>query len=209
MDTPQNLKLDNLFAALLDEAKKLSTFAEVKDWGIKAAAEIERVAGLLRALDLEIARQAQELERIKFEQTKKPLVGRLFGGASSEEKEVAQRIEAYRKSKTELAELSLQTQDLIDFTPASAEQQKNLQQDLRQRKREIQEKKREITTVIRSARPAAPKTTDNVFDAETLKRRKARYTKSNQVLPHETMDDATKRQIQQVEQDIAWAEKFH
>jgi hypothetical protein len=210
MDEPQKININHRTEELIAELQKIFTFTEAQDWGRRALAEIEGINRLARALDLEIARETQDLARIQIEGSKKSLVGRLFGGgASNDEKERAQRIEGFRQAKPSLIKAAQQLQEYIDFTPTSPEQQKKLLQELRLRKREIQEKKREITTVIRNTRPGIiQQPEEKVFDPSTISRRKARYARDSQVLPHEKMEDAMNRQSAQIELDIQWVEKF-
>ena len=212
MDDSRKINDANILKELISEFQALSTFAETKDWSKRAGEEIGRIAGIVRELDMEIARDAQEFERVKYEQVKKPLVGRLFGGGNNEEKELAQRLERYKQSKSELTRAAIQLQDAIDFTPKSPDEQKGLIKELRLRKKELQEKKREITMVIRGPRSATPPQSaqvETVFDAATLGRRKARYARDAELLPHEKTKDAMERQMAQVDHDILRVEKFN
>lgn len=210
MDDSQKINDESKFAELMSEFAGLSTFAQVKEWNKRAVAEIERNAGIIRALDIEIARAAEELERVKYEKAQKSLVGRLFGGnAGDDEKEKTQRLEELRQSKAAALNAATQLQDSIDFTPTSPEQQKALIMELRLHVKELQEKKREITTVIRGPRASQPPNPQaTVFDVATLERRKARYAREAELRPQETTNEALKRQIAQTDLDIKRAEKF-
>jgi hypothetical protein len=210
MDDSQKVTVDNSFANLMTEFGALSTFAEAATWGRRAEAEIERIAGLVRAVNMDIAQQTQALDRLKYEQSKK-LVGRLFGGGSNEEKELAQQIEKYKQDKSALENMLMRLQDAVDFTPGSPEQQSVLIKELRQKKKEIQEKKREITTVMRIVRSDTQPNDElayAVFSAATLDRRKMRYAREAELLPQETTSASYTRQIAQLDRDIQWVEKF-
>lgn len=208
IDDTQKNNIDNNFKELMDKFHALSTFAEVQSWRKLAGNGIEQISGIIRALNLETAQQTQTLERIKYEASKK-LVGRLFGG-SNEEKELTQQIEKYRQFKSDLESMVIQMQEALDFTPGSPDQQKELLKELRLRKKEIQEKKREITTVIRPARGIAQAQTEQpaVFDSATVDRRKARFTRDEELRPGEKTKDAMERQLAQIDRDILWVEKF-
>jgi len=206
MNDAQKINDESNMKELMSEFQTLSAFAEVKDWDKRAKSEIERISGIIRGLDIEIARDAQTLERLKYEQSKKTL-GRLFGGGGSEEKTLTQRLEQYKRAKSELIKAEAQLYEAIDFTPKSPEEQKSLLNELRQRKKELQEKKREITTVMRGVRKEAPPQ-DVVFDAVTINRRKARYDREAELLPQEKTAESISRQMEQIDRDIAWAEKF-
>ena len=193
---------------LLDTLNEVSTFAGVKEWDKRVETEIERLQSIIRGLDIEIARDSEALEKIKYEQSKKVL-GRLFG-SSSETKELSVRLEERRQNKLEITKAIEHLQDFIDFTPKSSEEKEALLAELRKHKRELQEKKREITQVVRGPRMAKPKIepTSTVFDAATLARRKAHYEREAELLPGETTATSLTRQIAQTDQTIAHVEKF-
>jgi hypothetical protein len=51
---------------LLTRMLSLGTFSEAKDWGERAVIEIERLKGVLREMEAEIAKEAQSLEKLKY-----------------------------------------------------------------------------------------------------------------------------------------------
>ncbi|MBI3167352.1 MAG: hypothetical protein HYZ22_02655 [Chloroflexi bacterium] len=193
---------------LLTGILSLSTFADVREWGERAEVEIEHIKSHIRALDIENARDSQSLEKLKYERSKK-MLGGLLGG-SKEEKELSQRFEDRKTSKSGLTKAINQLQDVIDFTPRSQEEKQSLLSELHQRKRTLQEKKREITQVVRGPRLNRPPelATDTVFSAATRERRQARYDREAEVKAGETTIAALTRQIEQAERDIQWVEKF-
>jgi len=194
---------------LLSAMFSLATFADAKGWGEQATTEIERLKALLREMDVEIANDAQTLEKLKYERSKKMLGGLL--GSSKEEKELAQRLEDRKSSKVSLNKAINQLQDMMDFTPRSPEEKEVLLAELRQRKRRLQEEKREITQVVRGPRMNKPQEAalvDHVFDIAARERRKARYDREAQLKAGETTIAALTRQIEQAERDLQWVEKF-
>lgn len=193
---------------LLAEFEGLATFTEVGYWAAQAQAGIERLTSIIRGLDVEIARESQSVEKLKYQNSKKVL-GRLFGG-NNEEKELTRLINELRASRSGLAHTVARLQAGLDFTPKSPEEQKVLLEELSMRRRQLQEKKREITKVVRSplmAKPAqAPRQT--VFDPATIARRKARYERDEELLPGETTATSLARQRAQIDRDIMHVEKF-
>lgn len=209
MNDAQKINKEVNIEEIMSEFQTLSVFANAKDWCKRAASEIERISGIVRGLDIEIARDSQALERLKYEQSKKSLVGRLFGGGNDDEETgLTKRLEEYKRAKSELIKTEMRLYEAIDFTPKSPEEQKSLLNELRQRKRDLQEKKREITTVMRGIRKEA-QPEDATFDAVTINRRKTRYDREAELLPQETTSASVNRQMAQVDRDIAWAEKFN
>ncbi|GAB4405026.1 MAG: hypothetical protein OHK003_32800 [Anaerolineales bacterium] len=193
---------------LLTDMLTLSTFAEVQEWGERAAVEIERLRSVIHELDAEIARDTQSLEKLTYERSKKMLGGLLGGGR--EEKELAQRLEDRKSSKSSLNKAVNRLQEVLDFSPRSFEEKESLLTELRKRKRKLQEEKREITQVVRSPRLNRPPETDadTVFDTAARQRRQARYQREAELKPGETTITALSRQIEQAERDIEWVEKF-
>ncbi|MFM8370443.1 MAG: hypothetical protein ACKOBD_16970 [Chloroflexota bacterium] len=193
---------------LLTRMLSLGTFSEAKDWGERAVIEIERLKGVLREMEAEIANQAQSLEKLKYDRSKKVLGGLL--GISKEEKALVQQLEDRKTSKGGLSKAINQLQDMLDFTPRSPEEKQVLLVELRTRKRKLQEEKREITQVVRGPRMNKPQEAlmDNVFDAASRERRKIRYNREAQLRAGETTTAALTRQIEQAERDIQWVEKF-
>lgn len=207
MDNTPQINDENL-QELLTGILSLSVFADVREWSERAEVEVEQIKSYIRALDIENARDAQSLEKLKYERSKK-MLGGLLGG-SKEEKELSQRIEERRTSKSGLTKAINQLQDVIDFTPKSLEEKQSLLTELRGRKRMLQEKKREITQVVRGPRlnRAPEPETDTVFSAATRERRQARYDREAELKPGETTIASLTRQIEQAERDIQWVEKF-
>ena len=208
MDNGISINIEK-YQRLLADFKSISSFGDVHEWSGRAEEEIEQLTSIIRGLDVEIARDSQILEKLKYEASKK-MLGRLFG-ASSEEKELANRLEDYRHTKSELMKASHQLKDFIDFTPKSPEERESLLKELRKRKKELQEKKREITQVVRGPRldKSKDEPMDTVFDRAAIERRKARYAREAELLEGETTSQSLSRQIAQVERDIEWVEKFN
>lgn len=193
---------------LLTDMLTLSTFAEVQEWGERAAVEIERLRSVIHELDAEIARDTQSLEKLTYERSKKMLGGLLGGGR--EEKELAQRLEDLKSSRGSLNKAVNRLQEVLDFTPRSLEEKESLLTELRKRKRKLQEEKREITQVVRGPRLNRPPdpNADAVVDTAARQRRQARYQREAELKPGETTVTALTRQIEQAERDIEWVEKF-
>lgn len=199
---------DEILQELLTGMLSLSTFADAKEWGERTLPELSRLKGIIRDMDAEIANDTQSLEKLKYERSKKMLGGLL--GSSREEKDLAQQIEDRKTAKASLNKAVNQLQDMLDFTPRSHEEKQVLLAELRQRKRKLQEEKREITQVVRSPRLNKPQeaVVDTVFDIAARERRQARYNREAQLKPGETTLAALTRQIEQAESDIQWVEKF-
>jgi vacuolar-type H+-ATPase subunit I/STV1 len=207
---------DGNFREFMAQFRMLSTFAAVESWDRQAQTEVERILGVIRGLDMEMAQQAQTVEQLRQSKSEKSLMGRLLS-SGKEEKELTQRIEKYREYKTTLGKMASQLQESIDFTPNSPEEQKVLLKELRQRKKELQVEKREIAATMKAVRTDARQQSaqaGRVFGVfhdsklAAIERRSIRYSKESALRPHEDAKATIERQLVQVDRDILWAEKF-
>lgn len=196
---------------LLTGMLSLSTFADAKEWSERALYEIGQLNQNTREIDEEVFRHTQALEKLQYERSKK-MLGNLLG-VGKEEKELAQQIEDLKTSKSGLSKAIHQLQEMMDFTPRSPEEKHALLTELRMRKRRLQEEKREITQVVRGPRLKQPheSLSEPLFSGasrERRERRKLRYAKEGRLKEGETTLAALTRQIEQVERDLQWVEKF-
>ena len=196
---------------LLTGMLSLSTFADAKEWSERALYEIGQLNQNTREIDEEVFRHTQALEKLQYERSKK-MLGNLLG-VGKEEKELAQQIEDLKTSKSGLSKAIHQLQEMIDFTPRSPEEKHALLTELRMRKRRLQEEKREITQVVRGPLLKQPheSLSEPLFSGasrERRERRKLRYAKEGRLKEGETTLAALTRQIEQVERDLQWVEKF-
>ena len=192
---------------LLANINEINTFSGVHEWEGRVQEETERLRSIIRGLDVEIARNTQELENLRYEQSKK-MFGKLMG-KSSEEKQFLAKLEEFKAAKSAMKSAIDELQDFMDFTPKTPEQKEELLKELRLHKKELQEKKREITQVVRSPRMIKKQEPVNsVFDAESISRRKAHYEHDSHLLTNETTSDALSRQITWIDETISRVEVF-
>ena len=192
---------------LLENINEINTFSGVHEWEGRVQEETERLRSIIRGLDVEIARNTQELENLRYEQSKK-MFGKLMG-KSSEEKQFLAKLEEFKAAKSTMKSAIDELQDFMDFTPKTPEQKEELLKELRLHKKELQEKKREITQVVRSPRMIKKQEPVNsVFDAESISRRKAHYEHDSHLLTNETTSDALSRQITWIDETISRVEVF-
>ena len=192
---------------LLANINEINTFSGVHEWEGRVQEETERLRSIIRGLDVEIARNTQELENLRYEQSKK-MFGKLMG-KSSEEKQFLAKLEEFKAAKSAMKSAIDELQDFMDFTPKTPEQKEELLKELRLHKKELQEKKREITQVVRSPRMIKKQEPVNsVFDAESISRRKAHYEHDSHLLTNETTSDALSRQIVWIDETISRVEVF-
>jgi len=207
---------DSDYKALMADFKTLSTFAQVTAWDERAGLEVDRIANVIRELTAEGNRQREAIRQIQQDRAAKPLLARAFSG-NKEEKAAAKTVEQIERHMAALETLATELQQSIDFSPNSPDEQKALIKELRQRKKELQLKKREVVSNMQALRSEARQQSTiagntwlGLYNSKLAarERRQIRYNKETALRPQESAKAAIERQILQVERDILWAEKF-
>lgn len=207
---------DNNFNELISDLKTLTTFSGIASWDKEAEFEIERILKAISEFDNEMSRQTQTLEQHKQAKSEKSFLGRMFSG-NKEQSELELLIDKYDHFKITLGKMASQLQESIDFTPNTPEDQKALLKELRQRKKELQVEKREVTAAMKAVKTGARQESADAgkvfglyYDSKVAasQRRYIRYEKEAALRPHEDAKSAIERQIIQTDRDILWAEKF-
>lgn len=139
---------------LIDGLSRLTTFSEVSVWDRDSGAEISRIESHLKRHD-ELLRQLKTLESAaKREHDSKPFFKRIFSSPAHLEGIEAARTEIERE-REELPKLADGLQSGIDQTPNSPEEQKEILQHLRFRKKELTQEKRAVNEDMRLIRTEA------------------------------------------------------
>lgn len=207
---------DHNFQVLMEEYKKLSTFAEVTEWDKQAQAEANLIAQVIQQLNDEITEQIQALEQEKRSRSEKSLFSRILSNRKSE-KELDAHIMQCQSFKATLEELAAKLQEAIDFTPNTLEERKALVKELKQRKKELQVEKRSVAAEMKAIRAEAQHQSANagtsfigIYNSKLAasQRRSIRYARESTLRPHEDAKSAIERQLLQVDRDILWAERF-
>ena len=204
------------YDTLMNEYGRLTTFAEVNSWDARAQTEVERIVPVLRELDNEITRQSRTLEDEKRARLEKPFLKRLFSSRGREESTalLIKRLGEYREV---LDTMATKMQETIDFTPNSPREQKVLLNELRERKKHLQIKKRELAANIREIRQEARQMSANAGEGflgtysaslAASQRRELRFERDEAMRPYEDEKSAVERQILQIDKDILWAERL-
>ena len=117
------------FKILILELKEISSFQEVEVWDNKAQLELSRITSQIQQLDVKI-------NQCKHNSSPSYIRLKLF-------KLLLEKIN--RNYKNPLEKMANTLQEAIDFTPNSPKEQKELIQELKKRKKELQLQKREAS----------------------------------------------------------------
>lgn len=192
---------------LLIEVDLLRSYERVELLMPQVKSELEHLQSLVRALDVEVLQANQALKIFKIEK-RSGVLGKLFN--SKEETHLQEKLDEVRRQREALhAELS-HLQDIVDFTPHSPLERDCILKELRLRKKNLQEQRREITQVAHGPRL---RRTESValpagVDSLAYERRRARYARESERLPGEDAETALQRQLAQVESALHWVESF-
>jgi hypothetical protein len=204
----------------MDQYKKLRFFEEVAKWDKEAKKEIEKIVGVYKAIYKAIKLKRTELENERKIQSEKSFLKRKFSNPKVANELVA-LIDNLENRKDTLENMAVKLQESVDFTPDSPEEQKALLIELKQYKKELALKKREINTAMKQIREDARQLSTHAgvekgffgstyYSSTTAERqrRQIRYQRESVLRPQENEKRAIERQLLQVEQDIIWAERF-
>jgi hypothetical protein len=213
--TRSNLLLSR-YKELLPSFDNLENFSEAIQWDSDASSLIELFKNSISDF-LEYQKSLQqELEIIKTERESKSFFMRSFSSKKSEKEHAESILDmADVVKKTEIIIEKLQ--DLIDRTPNSKVEQKEMLNELKTIKKNLALEKREINESIRKVNVEARKSISKVTGISggifgtvaRAHRVSVRYQKEAALRPNEDAKAGINRQLLQVEKDILWVSKFN
>lgn len=192
---------------LLIEIDLLRSYERVEFLMPQVKSELEHLQSLVRAMDVEVLQANQALKIFKTEH-RSGVLGKLFN--SKEENQLQEKLDEVRSQREELHSKLSHLQDIVDYTPHSPLERDCILKELRLRKKNLQEQRREITQVAHGPRL---RRTESValpagVDPVAFERRRARYAREAERLPGEDAEIALHRQLDQVEAALHWVESF-
>lgn len=207
---------DDDYNALLREFSALSTFDRVSQWDARAQAEVDRLVEISQVLESEIEARARDLRQLLDERKERGFFAGLLA-SKTDEKELSKRISNCQHLRSSMSAKADRLQEMIDFTPNSAEEKAALLAELALRKRELQLNVRALSTAIGRAHSDARRASVEagtgitaLFGSKVVaaQRRQIRLQREAQLRPNESARDAIKRQILAVDRNILWVEKI-
>jgi hypothetical protein len=212
--TRSNL-LVSRYKELLSSFDNLETFSDTIQWDSDASSLIELFKDSVSDFLEYQKTMQQELEIIKAERESKSFFARNFSSKKVEKEHTDSILDmADVVKKTEIVIEKLQ--DLIDRTPNSKADQKEMLNELKTIKKNLTLEKREINESIRQVNVEARKSISKVTGISggifgtvaRAHRVNVRYQKEAALRPNEDAKAGINRQLLQVEKDILWVSRF-
>ena len=207
---PASLEYNTANASLLATAlKNLQHFDEIDGWNKKAMAEVEVMHSILRAIEEKQQKPSRMLSQEQQEHEAKPFLAKLLDGRKEQKRWLAEQSRLARE-KAQIENLIDQFESAIDFTPDSPDELKELLEECKQQKLELQTEKKAVNAQMSSIRVEARQQTANTNYGKYGKgdRRRIRLNKESALRPQESQKTAIERQITKLDQMIIWLERF-
>ncbi len=194
---------------LVKELTEMDTFAQIPQWDDSAAKEITRIQTKSRELSTRIHELENESAKAERDLAAKNFIARLFASREPQKK-LQQEALRLRVERTRLDELSDRLQAVVDMSPNSLDDLKDLVKELRLRKKELKNDRREVTSQMTEIRTQARQNMTQLTGLQYAKweRRDIRLRKEAALQPHENEKSAIDRQLIQVDQLLAWLERI-
>ncbi len=212
--TRSNL-LYSRYKELLSSFDNLESFSDAIQWDSDANSLIELFKVSIYDF-LEFQKTLQhELEKTISVRKSKSFFGRNFSSTKSEKehrKSIIKMDEVVNSTESVIEKL----QELIDRTPNSKADQKEMLNELKTLKKDLSLEKREINETIRQVNVEARKSISRVTgmrggtlgSVARFHRVNVRYQKEAALRPNEDAKAGINRQLLQIEKDILWVSRF-
>lgn len=193
----------------------LETFGDSTQWDIEASALIDLFKEeIIEVLDFKKSEQ-QTWKELKDERESKSFLLRNFSSKKAE-KEHEENIIEMDEVVTNINSTIENLQELIDSTPNSKAEQKEILDTLKFRKKELTLEKKEVNESIRQINTQARKEISKVSglsrgfigDVARYDRMSIRHQKESALRPNEDAKTAINRQLHDVEKKILWVSHF-
>lgn len=193
----------------------LRTFNDVARWDNDATNLARSIDSAIYGWRSQLDSVNSQLASARQQRAAQPFFKRLFGGRGNENQlqgsaaSISAAIESHGAALNELLEL-------VDYTPNDETERKALLKELRAEKKELNAEKRELGAqkreVNRQARNASANAGRIIFfyDAKVAasERRAIRRQRVRELAPFEDAIQGLERQLRDIEQRIAWVERF-
>lgn len=202
---------------LLSRADELCAYEAVEEWDAMAVQTASKLNPLMDRLIAESKRLKAEISSSTAEYEAKPFWNKAFANRQKEEslkehqRQVAVELNA-------LADLSERLWAKIDFTPNTPEEKRTMLQVLREQKKDLQLKHRELAAGVKAIRTQArqksaevPYTAGGAFFGNkytAAQRRNIRFEKENALSPYEDSLADVDLRIRVIDKMILYLERF-
>jgi predicted Fe-S protein YdhL (DUF1289 family) len=203
---PASLEYDTTNASLLATViKNMRSFDEIAEWNNKATAEVNVMHSILRAIEEKQQKVNRILSQEQQEHETKAFVPKLFSGRKEQKRWLAEQSRLARE-KAHIESLIDQFESLIDFTPDSPDELKEVIEECKKQKMELLTEKKAVNAQMSSIRVEARQQTANTNYGNYGKgdRRRIRLNKESALRPQESQKTAIERQVTKLDQIISW-----
>jgi chromosome segregation ATPase len=207
---PASLEYNTANASLLaTELKKLHSIAGVAEWNKKAAAEVQALHSILKAIEEKQAKVTRVLVQDQQEHAAKPFFAKLIDLRKEQRRWRAEQARLDRE-KAHIEALIEQFESVIAFNPENLDALKALITECKKQKEEYLTEKKTVNEQMSSIRVEARQQTANTNYGNYGKgdRRRIRLNKESALRPQESQKTAIERQVRELDQTIDWLEKF-
>jgi hypothetical protein len=200
---------------LLQKHKTLKTFRDAQEWDTDALAVIELLQEFLKDISNFRDEQKKKLDELKLERKEGSFFKKVFSSRSDENETVEYINKADAETQSILDGIDLLFA-MMDKTPASKSEQKELANELRQLKKEYALQKREVNENLRQVRASARQKTANwtgvsaglVGSVARHQRTSIRLEKERALAPNEDLKAVIEKNLVALERDLNWVMHF-
>jgi len=213
--TKHSIDLQKKLTELTQRHDTLQSFQDAIGWDNDAEKIIKLLQDFQNNLNYFREENIVALQRTNQERNKGPFLQKLFSSRSSENGNK----ENIRKSESGIISITngMETlRKMMDKTPASKSEQKEIADELRQLKKELTLQKCEINENMRQARTTARQKTISYTgvnrgmfgDVARLQRHSARFEKERALVPLEGQKTFIEKKLIAIERDLNWVLHF-
>ena len=127
---------------------QIASFQEVRQWDGEARESVNALRAFRQEKENELGEEHKKLERLRAEHKRRPLLRRLFG-FSAELKSKVKQTEALLRLIAQVDELDEELNRWIDVTPDDLAEAKQMLVELKQAKKDLTIRKKEVRMVVR------------------------------------------------------------
>lgn len=194
----------------------LSAFAEVAKWDSIASEQAGKLSHVCSRLEQGIHALTAEFEAAKLAHSRQQFFRRIF--TTSPAIEVQERIENLKAFADKAERLLDLLHAKIEFSPNDIASKKALLAELRQRKKELQLEKKQLSLTMQTIRSSARQQSANApYSAlgilggrkvTALQRQAIRHAKEQAVAPHEQEKARIDWEMTQIDELVLWLERI-
>jgi hypothetical protein len=200
---------------LMQKHSGLQSFRDARDWDEDAKAVLDLLQQFRNDLSGYREEQAEALDKLQQERSQGSLFKKAFSSRSSEN-DVKDNIKGTDEAIKSIHDVTDKLSEMMDKTPASKSEQKEIADDLRQLKKDLALQKREINESLRAVRANARQKTAGwtgvhsglLGSAARYQRATIRLDKERSLVPHENQKAFIENRLIALEKDLNWVLHF-